>query len=157
MKRDTVRYAGTPLKYSFSEAGHRKSVCVVDVLEKGNVQYHTVPLQPLRDVRLIEGTMEEILRMPYSEDYVWITIHDELVPPDARISLTVNFPNMLKFSVVNAKTRQDMDISAEERMEKQSIDALFMDFYRLQNNGQTPSEAHLRVLRQVIAEMEEAE
>lgn len=157
VKRDTVRYAGTPLKYSFSEAGHRKSVCVVDVLEKGNVQYHTVPLQPLRDVRLIEGTMEEILRMPYSEDYVWITIHDELVPPDARISLTVNFPNMLKFSVVNAKTRQDMDISAEERMEKQSIDALFMDFYRLQNNGQTPSEAHLRVLRQVIAEMEEAE
>ena len=153
--RDTLRYAGSPLKYSFSEVNHRKSVCLVDMQEKGDVRVRTVPLFPLHDVRCIEGMMEELLRMPYSEDYVWITIHDELPPPDARVTLSVNFPNMMKFSVVNARTKYDVDVLAAERMENKSVSELFCDFYRLQNNDQLPGEAHRNVLDQVIRELEE--
>lgn len=153
--RDTLRYAGSPLKYSFSEAGHKKSVTIVDMQEKGEVHLHTVPLYPLHDVRLIEGTIDEILRMPYSEDYVWITIHDELPPPDAKVTLSVNFPNMMKFSVVNSRTKYDLDVKAAESLESKSIAELFSDFYRLQNNDQAPGDMHMQVLDKVIRELEE--
>lgn len=153
--RDTLRYAGSPLKYSFSEADHRKSVAVVEVMEKGRVSVQTVPLHPLHDVRLVEGLLEDLLQMPYSEDYVWVTVRDELVPPDAKVSLSVVFPNMLKYSVVNSKTKYDLDVSASQRLENKTIDQLFEDFYRFQNNDQAPSPQHMKVLHKVIRELEE--
>lgn len=153
--RDTLRYAGSPLKYSFSEVHHRKSAVIVDLQEKGNVQVRTIPLHPLHDMRLIEGTLEEIMGMPYSEDYVWITIHDELPPPDAKVTLSVNFPNMLKFSVVNSKTKYDLDVKAAEIMENKTVAELFSDFYRLQNNDQLPGEMHMQILNKAIKELEE--
>ena len=152
--RKTLRYAGSPLKYSFSEAPYAKSVTVVELGAKGDAEVRTVPLHPLHDVRQIEGTMEELLRAPYSEDYVWITIHDELVPPDARVTLSVNFPNMMKFSVVNSRTKADLDVLAAERMEDRSVMDLFSDFYRLQNNDREPGEAHKKVLEKVLKELE---
>ncbi|MBE5803060.1 MAG: exonuclease SbcCD subunit D [Clostridiales bacterium] len=154
--RETLRYAGSPLKYSFSEANHSKSVTVVDMEEKGSVQVRKIPLYPVRDVRLIEGKLEELMQLPYSEDYVWITLRDELVPPDARVTLSVNFPNMLKFSIVNSRTRQDITVLATEAMENKSAGELFCDFYRLQNNDQLPTQAHRKVLDKVIRELEEA-
>ena len=153
--RDTLRYAGSPLKYSFSEAGHKKSVAIVELREKGDITVRTVPLYPLHDVRLLEGRLDELMRLPYSEDYVWVTVHDELVPPDARVTLSVNFPNMMKFSVVNSRTKYDVDISAARELEKKTVSELFSDFYRLQNNDQAPGEAHQRVLEKVLRELEE--
>ena len=153
--RETMRYAGSPLKYSFSEANHRKSVTVADFGAKGDIRVMTVPLYPIRDVRTVEGTMEELLRMPYSEDYVWVTVHDELVPPDARVTLSVNFPKMMKFSVVNSRTKYDLDVRAAERIENRSVTELFSDFYRLQNNDREPGEEHRKVLEKVLKELEE--
>lgn len=153
--RDTMRYAGSPLKYSFSETNHHKSVTVVDMQEKGCVTVRTVPLYPLHDVRLLEGTLAELTALPYSEDYLWITIHDELPPPDARVTLSVNFPNMLKFSVVNSRTKYDIDVQAVASMENKTVLELFSDFYRLQNNDQPPSDKHMQVLEKVVQELEE--
>ena len=106
-------------------------------------------------MRLIDGTLQEIMRMPYSEDYVWITIRDELPPPDAKVTLSVNFPNMMKFSVVNSRTKYDLDVRATETVENKTVAELFTDFYRLQNNDQLPSEMHMQVLNKVIRELEE--
>ncbi len=153
--RETMRYAGSPLKYSFSEARHHKSVTIVEMYEKGDTQVRTVPLYPLRDVRCVEGLLKDLMDELYTEDYVWITIHDELPPPDAKVSLSVNHPNMLKFSVVNSRTKTDQDVRAAEMMEKKTVQELFNDFYRLQNNDQLPSEGHLQVLSQLIKELEE--
>lgn len=153
--RDAVRYAGSPLKYSFSEANHMKSVTLVDMPEKGSVQVRTIPLSPRRDVRLVEGMLAELLSLPYSEDYVWVTIHDELPPPDAKVSLTVNFPNMLKFSVVNSRTKYDVDVQNLGSLENKTVAELFSDFYRLQNNDQAPGEKHMKVLEKVIKELED--
>ena len=152
--RDTLRYAGSPLKYSFSEAGHKKSVTIVDVRTKGDIEVRTVPLYPIHDVRLIEGKLDDLMRLPYSEDYVWVTIHDELPPPDARVTLSVNFPNMMKFSIVNSRTKYDVDVLAAQSMENKTVPELFSDFYRLQNNGQEPSDAHLKILDKVLRELE---
>lgn len=154
--RDTVRYAGSPLKYSFDEATHRKSLTLVDMQAKDDVVIRALPLYPLHDLRRVEGTLAEVLSMPYSEDYVWVTIHDELPPPDAKVSISVTFPNMLKFSVVNSRTQYDMDVLATEAMENKSVTELFSDFYRKQNNDQYPSDAHLQVLSKVLQELEES-
>ena len=153
--RETLRYAGSPLKYSFSEVNHKKSVVLVDMREKGDVRVRTVPLHPLHDMRMIEGMLDDLRNLPYSEDYVWVTLHDELPPPDAKVTLSVNFPNMLKFSVVNSKTKYDLDVMATETMESKTAAELFCDFYRLQNNDQLPGDMHMQVLSKVIRELEE--
>ena len=153
--RESLRYAGSPLKYSFSESGHQKSVAIVDMDGKGDVAVRTVPLYPHHDVRLLEGTIDGLMRQDYSEDYLWITIHDELVPPDARVTLSTNFPNMLKFSVVNSKTKADVDVLAAQSMETRTVPELFSDFYRLQNNDRDLSDAHRKVIDKVLKEMEE--
>ncbi len=153
--RETLRYAGSPLKYSFSEVSHKKSVALVEMREKGDVRVRTVPLHPLHDMRMIEGMLDDLRNLPYSEDYVWVTLHDELPPPDAKVTLSVNFPNMLKFSVVNSKTKYDLDVMATETMESKTAAELFCDFYRLQNNDQLPGDMHMQVLSKVIRELEE--
>ena len=112
------------------------------------------PLYPLHDVRLIEGKLDELMAMPYSEDYLWVTVHDELPPPDARVTLSVNFPNMMKFSIVNSRTKQDIDVLATQSMENKTTPELFSDFYRLQNNDQELSEAHRTILKKVLEELE---
>lgn len=155
IRRQTLRYAGSPLKYSFSEADFDKSVPVIDMQEKGCIDVHTVALKPLHDVRRVEGMLDELMNMPYSEDYVWATVRDENVPPDARVMLTGVFPNMLKFSIVNSKTKTDVDVMATQSMENKSIVELFADFYRLQNNDQSPSAAHMKELEKVLRELEE--
>lgn len=154
LKRDTLRYAGSLMKYSFSEVNHRKSVTVVEMLEKGDVRLHTVPLTAPHDMRTVEGMLSDVMAMPYSEDYVWVTIHDELPPPDARVTISTVFPNMLKFSVVNSKTKMDIDVLAREQMESKSIPELFSDFYRLQNNDVAPSERHIEMLTAILKELE---
>ncbi len=153
--RDTLRYAGSPLKYSFSEAAHKKSVCIVDLEEKGEVRVKTVPLYPLRNMRLIEGRLDEVMRMPYSEDYVWVTLRDELVAPDASVTLRTAFPHMLKCSVLNSRTKFDLDTSGAGAVESKSIPELFSDFYRLQNNGVAPTDAHMSYLKKVLEKLEE--
>ena len=153
--RDTLRYAGSPLKYSFSEVNHKKSVTILDMESKDDITVSTVPLYPLRDVRLMEGMTQDLMNEPYSEDYLWITIHDELPSPDARVTLSTNFPNMLKFSVVNSRTKTDLDVLATLSMENKTITELFSDFYRLQNNDQDLTTAHRKVIEKVLKEMEE--
>ncbi len=153
--RDTVRYAGSPLKYSVSEAQHKKSVVIADVYEKGEVQVKLVSLAARHDVRKVEGMLDDLMRLPPSDDYVWVTIHDELPPPDAQVTLSVNFPYMMKFGVDNSKTKYDLDVLATEQMESKSVIELFSDFYRLQNNDQLPSDAHIKEMNKVIKELEE--
>ena len=154
--RNTLRYAGSPLKYSFSEAGHAKSAVLVDMGEKGDIKVRLMPLYPLHDVRLMEGTLDDLMRLPYSEDYLWITLRDELPPPDARVTLSVNFPNMMKFSIVNSRTKFDLDVAAVEQMENKTVPELFADFYSLQNNGQPPGEEHMKALEKALRELEAA-
>ena len=149
-----IRYAGSLLKYSFSEVNQKKSVTVVEMGEKGNVVVHTVPLNAPHDMRLVEGFLDEVMALPYSEDYVWVTLRDELPPPDARVTVSTVFPNMMKFSILNSKTKTDEDILAKEQMENKTIEELFSDFYRLQNNDQPPTSQHMRILRTLLKKLE---
>ena len=92
IKRDTVRYCGTPLKYSFSEVSQQKSVTLGEIREKGNITLSYIPLTPLHDMREIRGTYEEVTdKRNYgdlpTDDYIHITLTDEFDVPDALFKL----------------------------------------------------------------------
>ncbi len=153
--RENMRYAGSLLKYSLSEKDHKKSVCIVDMKEKGDLAITLHEIDALRDVREVKGEMDALLQLPYSEDYVRCVVTDELPPPDARVTLSTVFPNMIKFSIENSKTQADMDISPDNNIENKSVMDLFSEFFMLQNGGQTPSDKHLSVIEEILKEMEE--
>ena len=80
--RKYIRYSGSPLKYSVSESGQRKSMTVVELGEKGNVALREIPFLPLRDVRLLEGTLARLtdpatVKNGNAEDYVSVILTDE--------------------------------------------------------------------------------
>lgn len=143
--RDTVRYCGTPLKYSFSEADQTKSVTVVELYEKGNVAIRTIPLVPLRDMRKVRGTYMELMSPSFyqegnREDYVHITLTDEEDIPDGLQKLRVVYPNLMQLTYDNLRTQADQEIYAEEDVEQRSELELFEDFYRFQNNRELSGE-----------------
>lgn len=139
MTRETVRYCGTPLKYSFSEANHKKSVTVVEMGAKDKVEIRTIPLVPYRDMREIKGTYDEVtLKENYEgtnrEDYIHITLTDEEDIPDAIGKLRVIYPNLMKLDYDNKRTRNNQHIGGAENVDKKSPFELFSEFYEKQNN-----------------------
>lgn len=103
-----IRYCGTPLKYSFSEQNHKKSVTVVEIAEKGNVKVSAIPLVPLRDMRDIKGKYDDIMfGAEKSEDYVRIILTDEDIIPDAISQLRLHFPNIMKLEYERNMAEED--------------------------------------------------
>lgn len=137
--RESIRYCGTPLKYSFSEAKHQKSVTVLELREKGNLEIRKVDLVPLRDLRELRGTYEELTsRKNYEgtalEDYVHITLTDEEDVLDAVGKLRVIYPNLMKLDYDNRRTRENREIAGGEGVDARTPMELILDFYETQNN-----------------------
>ncbi len=159
--RDTLRYCGTPLKYSFSEAGHKKSVTVVEFKEKGNLTLRTIPLEPLRDMREIRGAYADItLKSNWEntsrEDYIHITLTDEEDVPDAIGKLRVIYPNLMKLDYDNRRTRSSGVVGAAENPEDKGPMQLFAEFYEKQNNSPL-SEEQATFMQGLIEEIWEGE
>ena len=137
--RDTLRYCGTPLKYSFSEAHQHKSITFVDLGEKGCVDISTAPLTPLHDLREVRGSYLELTdRRTYegtaTDDYLHITLTDEQDVPDALAKLRLIYPNLMRLDYDNRRTRKDQQITAPERVENITPLQHLAAFYELQNN-----------------------
>ncbi|MDO4273584.1 MAG: exonuclease SbcCD subunit D [Eubacteriales bacterium] len=137
--RETVRYCGTPLKYSFSEAGQEKSVTVVEMRAKGDVEIRTIPLKPLRDMRKIRGTYMEVTKRSFyegtnTEDYIQVTLTDEEDIPDGLQKLRIIYPNLMRLEYDNKRTRESRTIEGADAAEQKSELELFEEFYELQNN-----------------------
>ena len=134
-----VRYSGTPLKYSFSEAKDQKSVTVVEMKEKGNLEISSVPLKPKHDMVEIRGTYNELMlksfyeNTSYRSDYVHITLTDEDDVPDALAKLRVVYKNIMKLDYDNTRTRNNAVLKDIEDVKSKSPFDLFSEFYRTQN------------------------
>lgn len=138
--RETVRYCGTPLKYSFSEAKQEKSVTVVELEAKGTAAIRTIPLTPLRDMHILKGTYEQLTRREfyldttYPQDYLQIILTDEEDIPDGAAKLRTFYPYLMKLDYDNLRTRTAAQIDADDQVEHKSPLALFESFYQQQNN-----------------------
>lgn len=155
--RRTVRYCGTPLKYSFSEAAQQKSVTVIECKNKGLIQYQMIPLVPLRDMRKIRGTYLEVTARAFyqdmnQEDYLQITLTDEEDIPDGMQKLRTIYPNLMQLEYDNSRTRQNREIDAAAEMEKKSEIDLFEEFYELQNN-QPMNEEQTAFVKKLLEEL----
>lgn len=137
---ERVRYCGTPLKYSFSEANDKKSVTVVELKEKGSLEVYTADLVPKHEMREIKGKYEEITaksfyeNTTYQTDYMHITLTDEEDIPDGVGKLRSIYRNLMKLDYDNKRTHSNAHIIGAENVEEKSPLELFSDFYELQNN-----------------------
>lgn len=154
-----VRYCGTPLKYSFSEAKHYKSVTVVNLGAKGKLELHTAPLTPLHDMRQVRGSFAEITDKAFYEgtatdDYLQVILTDEEDIPEAIGKLRVIYPNIMKLTYDNTRTRTNQFIDGAEEVEHRSPLELFEELYELQNN-QPMSRQQKEFVRDLIESIRE--
>ena len=137
--KETVRYSGTPLKYSFSETNHKKEAVIVDVEEKGKINIQQIPFLPKHDMREVRGTYMEVTALDFykdmnTDDYLHITLTDEEDIPDAIGYLRCIYPNIMKLSYDNLRTRAAGTVRGTAEVEEKSPMELLREFYELQNN-----------------------
>lgn len=159
---EKIRYCGTPLKYSFSEANHKKSVTVVEFKEKGNLKIETIPLTPIRDMKEIKGTYEEIMSKDfykdttYQEDYMHITLTDEEDVYDAIGKLRTVYKNLMKLDYDNKRTRGASHSALVADVENKSHFELFSNFYE-ELNSQPMSDNQSEFIKSLIEKIWEEE
>ena len=153
-----IRYSGTPLKYSFSEAKDNKTITVVELNAKGNITLDFVPLVPKRDMVEIKGTYDELTlksfyeNTTYQDDYIHITLTDEEDIPDVLTKLRVIYKNIMKLDYDNKRTRTMNEISGAGDVKEKTPFEHFSEFYELQN-GQPLSEEQTEFVSDIIEQL----
>ena len=149
--RDTIRYGGSPLKYSFSELRQKKGVTLVEIQEKGNITTEFLPLEPLHPLREIKGTLADLLEAAEeaggSEDYVRAILTDEGAVYDPVGRLRVYYPNLMTLEMAQRGERQE-DFSLQLDQEQLSGPALFAGFFEKQNDREM-SEAQKALVEKI--------
>lgn len=157
--RAELRYSGSPLKYSFSEASQTKSVTEVVLEEKGSVRISELPLRPLRDLKRIRGRFEELSQKcfydgtEFRECYLDITLTDEQDVPDALQKLRLIYPYIMHLGYDNRRTRQTGRPELPESEEELPAEELIREFYR-QQNGQELTSEQAALLAEILEETE---
>ncbi len=150
--RPSVRYAGSPLKYSFSEARQKKSAALVDMAADGTVDVRLLPLIPLHDLREVRGSFAAMMEGRPCEDYLHVTLTDEDDVLEALPRLRQVYPNLMKLDYDNQRTREQRRVELAVAVAGRSPLELFAEFYELQNN-QRLSAAQEALLRGLMEEI----
>lgn len=160
--RETIRYAGSPLKYSFSEARQHKSVTVVTLGEKGDVQVRTAALTPLRELREIRGSYDELTarsfyeHTTYRSDYLHLILTDEQDVFDAMSRLRTIYPYLMTLDYDNARTRAAGGMSVPAETERRTPSELFEALY-LRQNHRPMSEVQRAYIAQLMEQIMEVQ
>lgn len=139
--RETVRYAGTPLKYSFSEISHKKSMTIVDIREKGKVEIEVIPLIPAQDLVELRGSLKELISDSVvasveRNSFVKITLTDEVLKNDALDVLKQFYPYIVSIGYDNSMTRQNRIVQNKAATEEQRPEEIVEELFVQQNNRQ---------------------
>jgi exonuclease SbcD len=139
-----VRYSGTPLKYSLSEAGHKKSLTLVELAGKSadglaGIEVREIPLTPKHDVREIKGTFAELVSPEFQrrqlaeglklDDFVYVKLTDENDVPDAVLKLRGIYPNLMMLDYDNERTRNQHITVGDGKVEQKTPMELFGEFF----------------------------
>lgn len=136
--RETVRYCGSPLKYSLSEARGTKSVTLITFNQPGEIDIKLCPLTPLHDLRTIRGTYDEVTARTFYEgtatdDYLHITLTDETEVLDAVGKLRSIYPNVMRVDYDNTRTRAGASMPEATVQDEATPMELFCRFFEWQN------------------------
>ncbi len=131
--RESTRYSGSILKYSFSEQHQQKSVTLVEVDAEGGTQIEKLPLQPLRDMRILEGELQQLLQDglndPASQDYLLIRLTDKHAILDVMGKLREVYPNVLHLERPGLHTEGELRVQGREQLKKGEL-SMFNDFFQ---------------------------
>lgn len=158
---EKIRYAGTLLKYSFSEVNHRKNALIVEIGEKGNIHFEKIDIKPLHDMQEIKGTYQELTAKSFYEhmdtdDYFHVTLTDEEDKINALELLRTIYPNIMRLDYDNQRTRQNQDVMLTENVEEKSPIDLFEEFYEMQNNV-SMTEAQKDMIKELVEKVWEVD
>ena len=140
MGREMVRYAGSILKYSFSEIHMDKKAIILTIDAKKEISLSFHPLKPLRDMREIECSLEELLKkqceIGNQEDYMHVILTDEEQILDAIGKVRTIYPNVMQISFKNRRHMKQLESAQikEDQISDQSPAELFEQFYKMQNH-----------------------
>lgn len=142
---ETIRYAGSPLKYSFSELHQKKSVTMAELREKGETEIRQIPLQPRREMIELRGNFEEILAEARKKgepqtDYYHMILTDETDVVDALSRLREYYPNIMLLDYDNRRTRSQKEVEQLDRVEERTPGELFAALYEQQNGQEMDSD-----------------
>ena len=152
--RDEVRYCGSPLKYSLSEANGDKSVPVVTLGPKGETEIELVPLKPMRDVRHLRGPIAKLLdktAVTRPEDFIYATLTDEGIIDNAMGIFQQHYPNTVRIEYDNSHTRQIERVDITQIARDRTFEELIRDFY-LKMYSCDISEEELQVMKEAAKE-----
>ena len=152
--RETVRYCGSPMKYSIDEIGQDKGVVPVTMGVKGDVEVEIIPLKPLHEMRHIKGNLKNVIapeNVTDPEDYVYVTLTDETVIPDAISIIRNSYPNVMHMDYDNSHTKAIESFTFADVTRKKSFEELMGDFYR-QILGTEPSDEEWALLKEAARE-----
>ena len=158
--RESIRYCGTPLKYSFSEVNHKKGLCLVELTKKGDFNCTLIPLKPLHEMRKVKGTFQEIMFGPESkasnkDDYLHITLTDEMDVPEGYGRLSSVYKNLISMDYDNSRTRANQDMTLLDNIKTVKPLELFEEFFEKQNNKKM-TEDQKNFMEKLIEEIWEA-
>lgn len=160
--KDNIRYAGTILKYSFSEVSHHKSLVMININKENKLTFELIPLKPLRDLREIKGPIEELIKKEnYEEtntdDYIKAIITDEEPGYEPLARIRSVYPNTLKLEIRNSKTNtNNFELEKIERLKEKSTIELFNDFYKYQNNIDM-NKSEEKIIKEILEEIKDGE
>lgn len=157
--REGIRYAGSPLKYSFSEARQCKSMTILELAKKGTLDIQTVSLPALRDMREIKGPLKDLVQVgaslpDVSHDYIRAILTDEEEVYDAIGQLRQVYPNMMRIDFDNSRCKQNVNSksAASGDVARKSPLELFEEFYAKQNNLEM-TEDQRHIIQDVLDQM----
>lgn len=151
-----IRYSGSPLKYSKSEATHQKKSFIIDI-DHDSLEVTPVPLIPKRDMRIVRGAFDDLMQQDWSDDYIFIELTDDMFIQDAMSRLRGQFPQILGLEYVNLRADQSTYQTARSQdLKRQSIESLFSDFFE-QYTEHTLDEPRREVVREIVRLVEQEE
>lgn len=151
-----IRYSGSPLKYSKSEATHQKKSFIIDI-DRDSLEVTPVPLIPKRDMRIVRGAFDDLMQQDWSDDYIFIELTDDMFIQDAMSRLRGQFPQVLGLEYVNLRADQSTYQTARSQdLKRQSIESLFSDFFE-QYTEHTLDEPRHEVVREIVRLVEQEE
>lgn len=155
--RETVRYSGSPLKYSFSEVNQKKSVCIIEFNSKGDINISKIPLIPIRDMRVIKGPFDkliskEIINLENKNDYLDVILTDDDYIINAIGKLRKFYPNILKLEYENKISSNEVSDNIDIDKNNMSPIDLFSEFYKMQNGIELPMKKK-KIIEEVIKEV----
>lgn len=152
-----IRYCGTLLKYSVSEVGHNKSLHMIELGAKGEAaRVIQLPLHPLRDVRKVRGELVRILenaKPDNREDYISVTLTDEVDPYRPKEQLEKVYPNILEVRLDNARTRKRLEEFGENVKSADPL-SVFLDFFQ-EIQGREMSEEEKEYVGNILDKVKE--